>query len=602
MADPVRLGCWAAFWGDTSTAVDQILDGAEVDYLISDYLSEITMALLARARAKDPAAGFVPDAIRVLAPRLKEIHARGIKVVTNAGALNPAAAARAFREAAAEAGVELKVAAVLGDDLSPQADALFGSARDMFTGEALPAPPMTVNAYLGARPIAAALDAGADIVVTGRAVDSAVALGPLLHELGWKDTDYDLLSAGTLAGHVVECGPQCTGGNFTDWDTVPGWEDMGFPIAEVHADGTAIISKPKNTGGLVSPATIAEQILYEIGDPGAYVMPDVLCDWRDVRLESVGENRVRVSGARGSVPPTTYKVTATHTNGYRCMTTAMFSGLDAAAKARRAGQALIARTERLIAAAGHAPLTETSVEVIGAGDTFGPERRHDTATEAVVKIGVRHPERKALETFALEFAPMALVAQGMTGFFAGRPRVAPSIEVYHLLVEKSSVDVQVLLDDDPLAVTIAPGEANLDLGTPELAEDAAAAGAAQGGFTVPLRRLAYARSGDKGNNANIGVIARRPEFAEVIAQQLTTERVGAFFAQYLTGGVRRWSLPGLDAINFILEGALGGRGGTSTLRYDPQGKSFGAMLLEVPIAVPAEWDASGLLIRDRAAA
>jgi hypothetical protein len=604
MADSVRLGCWAAFWGDTSTAVDQILDGAEIDYLISDYLSEITMALLARARAKDPAAGFVPDAIRVLAPRLKEIHARGIKVVTNAGALNPAAAAAAFREAAAEAGVDLKVAAVLGDDLSPQVDAILGSnPADMFTGEALPSKPMTVNAYLGARPIAAALDAGADIVVTGRAVDSAVALGPLLHEFGWKDDDYDLLSAGTLAGHVVECGPQCTGGNFTDWDTVPGWEDMGFPIAECFPDGTAIISKPRDTGGLVTPATIGEQIVYEIGDPGAYVMPDVLCDWRDVQLEAVGENQVKVSGARGTQPPSTYKVTATHLNGYRCMTTAMFSGLDAAAKARRAGQALIARTERMIAAAGHAPLTDTSVEVIGAGDTFGPERRHDAATEAVVKIGVRHPERAALETFALEFAPMALVAQGMTGFFAGRPRVAPSIEVYHLLVEKSSLDVAILLDADgpPVPVAIAPGAAAAALGTPELAQ-APATPAGAGAFTVPLRRLAYARSGDKGNNANIGVIARRPEFAAVIAAQLTTDRVAAFFAQYLTGGVRRWALPGLNAINFVLEGALGGRGGTSTLRYDPQGKSFGAMLLEVPIEVPAAWDAEGLLVRDRAAA
>ncbi|QEC48109.1 DUF1446 domain-containing protein [Baekduia soli] len=604
MADSVRLGCWAAFWGDTSTAVDQILDGSEVDYLISDYLSEITMALLARARAKDPDAGFVPDAIRVIAARLQDIHERGIKVVTNAGALNPAACAQAFRDAAEAAGVPLKVAAVLGDDLTPQADAILGSdPKDMFTGEPLPARPMTMNAYLGARPIAAALAAGADIVVTGRAVDSAVALGPLLHEFGWSDTDYDLLSAGTLAGHVVECGPQCTGGNFTDWDIVPGWDNMGFPIAECFPDGTAIISKPDNTGGLVSPATVSEQILYEIGDPGAYVMPDVLCDWRNIKLESVGENRVRVSGARGSQPPTTYKVTATHANGYRCMTTAAFGGLDAGAKARRAGQALVSRAERLIAKAGFEPLTESSVEVVGAGDTFGPEHRNDAATEAVVKIGVRHPERAALEHFASEFAPMALVAQGMTGYFAGRPRVAPAIAVYHLLIEKASLDVRVLLGDETIPVDIAPGKPGPAAGTPEL-PDAPSGGVSpiSGGFTVPLRRLAYARSGDKGNNANIGVIARRPEFAAVIEEQLTTDRVQAFFQQYLTGGVKRWSLPGLSAVNFILEGALGGRGGTSTLRYDPQGKSFGAMLLQVPIAVPAEWDANGLLTRDAAPA
>jgi hypothetical protein len=595
MPESVRLGCWAAFWGDTNTAVDQILDGSEVDYLVSDYLSEITMALLARARAKDPDAGYVPDAVRVLAPRLAEIHDRGIKIVTNAGALNPDACARAFREAANAAGVPLRIAAIEGDDLMPQLEAIrAGCAVDMFTGEPLPEKPMTMNAYLGARPIAAALAAGADVVVTGRSVDTSVVLGPLLHEFGWSDTDYDLLSAGTLAGHIVECGPQCTGGNFTDWESVPGWEDIGFPIAQCFADGSAIITKPEGTGGLVTPATISEQILYEIGDPGAYVMPDVVCDWRDVALEQVGPNRVRASGARGSRPPGTYKVTATHADGYRVMTTAMFAGVDAAAKARRVGEALVARAERLIAKAGYGPITERSIEVIGAGDTHGPDHRNDAVTEAIVKIGVRHPDKAALEIFALEYAPMALVAQGMTGFFAGRPRVAPSIGIYHLLVSKSSVSVTVRVGDDVQSVEIAPGDPGVSVGTPTL-PDGERPAPGSGDFSVTLRRLAYARSGDKGNNANIGVIARRPEFAAVIREQVTGQRVAAFFEQYLEGPVRRWEMPGLSALNFVLEGALGGRGGTSTLRYDPQGKSFGAMLLEIPVTVPAEWDRNGLL-------
>jgi hypothetical protein len=425
-------------------------------------------------------------------------------------------------------------------------------------------------------------------------VDTSVVLGPLLHEFGWSDTDYDLLSAGTLAGHIVECGPQCTGGNFTDWESVPGWEDIGFPIAQCFADGSAIITKPEGTGGLVTPATISEQILYEIGDPGAYVMPDVVCDWRDVALEQVGPNRVRASGARGSRPPGTYKVTATHADGYRVMTTAMFAGVDAAAKARRVGEALVARAERLIAKAGYGPITERSIEVIGAGDTHGPDHRNDAVTEAIVKIGVRHPDKAALEIFALEYAPMALVAQGMTGFFAGRPRVAPSIGIYHLLVSKSSVSVTVRVGDDVQSVEIAPGDPGVSVGTPTL-PDGERPAPGSGDFSVTLRRLAYARSGDKGNNANIGVIARRPEFAAVIREQVTGQRVAAFFEQYLEGPVRRWEMPGLSALNFVLEGALGGRGGTSTLRYDPQGKSFGAMLLEIPVTVPAEWDRNGLL-------
>jgi hypothetical protein len=595
MRDTVRIGCWAAFWGDTSAAVDQILDGADVEYLVSDYLSEITMALLARARAKDPDAGFIPDAVRVLSPRLSDIHERGIKIVTNAGALNPAACARAFAEAAETACVPLRIAAVEGDDLMGQLEEL-RDARDMFTDDPLPENPLTMNAYLGARPIAQALAAGADVVVTGRSVDSSVVLGPLLHEFGWSDEDYDLLSAGTVAGHIVECGPQCTGGNFTDWETVPGWDNVGFPVVECHADGTAIISKPDNTGGLVTPATVAEQILYEIGDPGAYVMPDVVCDWRQVNLEQVGHNRVRVSGARGGRPPATYKVTATHADGYRVMTNAMFAGFDAAGKARRAGEALASRAEWMIAKAGFGPITERSIEVIGAGDTHGPEHRNDAATEAVVKVALRHPDRAALEIFAQEYAPMALVAQGMTGFSGGRPRVAPSIGVYHLLVEKSSVPVTVRIGEESTEVPISPGDPTVWTGTDELPdpEDGASAILARD-FSVPLRRLAYARSGDKGNNANIGVIARRPEFAPLIAEQVTTRRVHDHFAQYVRGPVRRWQMPGLAALNFVLEGALGGRGGTSTLRYDPQGKSFGAMLLEIPVAVPSEWDRNGLL-------
>lgn len=594
MTDKVRIGAWAAFWGDTSYALEQILDGAEIDYLVSDYLSEITMALLARARAKDPAAGFVADAVDALTPRLADIHARGIKVITNAGALNPVACADALRAAADAAGIPLRIAAVAGDDLSDAADAvLLEQARDMFTGDPLPARPMTMNAYLGARPIADALAAGADVVVTGRCADSAVVLGPLMHEFGWSDGDHDLLSAGTLAGHIIECGPQCTGGNFTDWHIVPGWDDLGFPIAECHADGTAVITKPAGSGGLVSPGTVAEQILYEIGDPGAYLMPDVVCDWREVRLAQDGENRVSVSGARGSAPTTTYKVTATHAAGYRSMTTALFTGFDAGAKARRVGEALIARTQRLIAAAGHEPLAEASIEVIGAGDVYGPGRHHDDTSEAVVKVGVRHPDRAALEIFAREFAPMALVAQGMTGFFAGRPRVAPAIEVYHLLVDKQSVPVRIVIDGDEHPVAVAAGSPDACVQTPQLGE--VASDVTGETVTVPLRRLAYGRSGDKGNDANIGVIARRPQFASVIHEQVTVARVADAFGHYLNGGVQRWELPGLAAVNFLLRGVLGGRGGTSTLRYDPQGKSYAAMLLELPVTVPASWEREGLL-------
>lgn len=592
---PVRIGLWAAFWGDTNRALEQVLSVPELDYLVSDYLAEITMALLARARAKDPAVGFVGDAVDTLGRVLPTISARGIKVVTNAGALNPAGCAVALRELIREAGLDLRVASVTGDDLLPRKeDLLAGGVTDMFTDEEVPSELSSLNAYLGARPIAAALDRGADIVVTGRCVDAAVVLGPLMHEYGWADDDYDLLAAGALAGHVIECGPQCTGGIHTDWDLVPGWENLGYPIAEISADGTAVITKPSNTGGMVTTGTVAEQILYEIGDPGAYVLPDVVCDWRNVTATTVATDRVRLAGAKGRPPTDHVKATGTYADGFRAMTTAMFAGVDAAGRARRAGEALVARTERLVEEDGYGPLTESSVEVVGAGDLFGAERRNDAATEAVVKIGVRHPERAALEVFSREFAPMGLVAQGMAGVFAGRPRVAPVFRIYHLLIPKSSLGLAIDLGDGEIGVETSPGSASAVIETPARSQPGKSS-APWPGRTVALRTLAYGRSGDKGDKANIGVIPRDPRFAELIAEQVTDERVAAFFGHFLGGDVRSWSLPGLGAINFLLDEVLGGSGGTSTLRYDPQGKSYAAMLLTMPVTIPVEWESKGLL-------
>jgi hypothetical protein len=598
MKDSVRFGCFAAFWGDTRAAIQQILAGAEVDYLVSDYLSEITMALLARARAKDPAAGFIGDFIETVRPVLPEISRRGIKVITNAGALNPVSCANALAEVVAELGLPLRIAAVDGDDLLGRSGEI-AVGRDMVTGQPIPPGLSSLNAYLGARPIAAALADGADVVITGRCVDAAVVLGPLMHEFGWKDDEYDLLAAGTLVGHIVECGPQATGGNVTDWAGVPGWEDLGYPVAEVFPDGTAVIAKPAGTGGLVTPLTVAEQVVYEIGDPGAYLMPDVVCDWRAVQLAQDGPDRVRVSGARGGAPTTTYKATGTRTNGYRALTTAMFAGAGAAGKADRMGRAVIARAERIGAGRGLPGFAEASVEVVGSGQITGGAADL-SATEAVVKIGVRGPDRELLDIFSTEFASMALVAQGMTGVFAGRPRVAPVFEVYHLAVDKAGVPVQIVADGVRSAVEISPGSPSAQTSTPQL--DDTGTSSPDDLAEVPLAALAVARSGDKGDNANIGVIARRREFEPVLREQITAARVAQLFAHLEPSSVSRWALPGLGTINLLLHDVLGGRGGTSTLRYDPQGKSYAAMLLAAPVRVPQQWVRDGLVVSPEATA
>ncbi|TDB90618.1 DUF1446 domain-containing protein [Actinomadura sp. KC216] len=585
MARETRIGCWSGAWGDSPAYAPQLVERGEVDYLVADHLAEVTMALLARRRMRDADRGFVPDVVESLAPLLGRIRDGGLRVITNGGGLDPRGCAAALGAAAARAGVELRIGVVMGDDLLDRADELCGEA---LVAAGSPRRPMTLNAYLGARPICAALDRGADVVVTGRCADSALALGALMHEFGWDDQDYDRLSAGSLVGHVLECGAQCTGGLFTDWESVPGWDDMGAPIAVCREDGTATITKAPGTGGLVSVGSVAEQIVYEIGDPGAYVLPDVVCDWRAVRVEQRGPDRVTLSGARGRPPTTTYKATAAYHAGHRLVGTVMVGGPDAGAKARRAGHAILARAERLAGATGHAPFTETSVEVIGAGDTYGPDRRDDAAREVVLKVAARHPDADALTVLGREVAPAALaMAPGITGLFAGRPRPAAALGIASVLVSKEQVPVSVHFDDAVHEVAVAPGDGGVPVTSTPL-KVASGEHGDQSGERVPLGRIAHARSGDKGNDANIGVIARRPEYLRLIREQVTAERVRAFFDHHLDGDVTAWELPGLHAVNFLLTDVLGGAGGTTSLRYDPQGKAYASMLLELPIIVPRD--------------
>lgn len=595
----IRIGCASGFWGDSEIAAPQLVRGGQIDYLVFDYLAEITMSLLARARAKQADAGYATDFVRpTMAGLIREIAENGIRVISNAGGVNPKACRDALLKLADEAGLDLKVAVVLGDDLMSQRDALRGAGvREMFSGAPLPDDLMSVNAYLGARPIAAALDAGAQIVITGRCVDSAVTLGPLLHEFGWSDGDHDLLAAGSLAGHVIECGAQATGGLYTDWESVPDWENIGYPIAECAADGSFVVTKPEGTGGLVTPATVAEQILYEIGDPREYVLPDVVCDFADVTVVPAGDNRVAVSGARGRPPTGQYKVSATWPDGYRAMTTLMIGGIDAGEKARRVAQAILNRTRRMFAERNLGDYRRTSVEVIGAEDTYGAQSRVASPREVVLKIAVHHDDRRALDIFSREIAPSATsMSPGITGFFAGRPRPVPVVRLFSFLVDKDQVPVSIedgegekVVPIEPPAKAAAAGSGVRGVSVDDTASDLST----DGPFAeVPLIALAHGRSGDKGNSANIGILARDEAFVPILRASLTEAAVAGYFAHLFEDGrpgrVDRFELPGLKAFNFLLHDVLDG-GGIASLRYDPQGKAFAQMLLDMPIEAPAAW-------------
>jgi hypothetical protein len=584
--ETVRIGCASAFWGDSTAGAEQLVRRGEIDFLVFDYLAEITMSLLARARARKPELGYVPDFVEAIAPLLPEIKQKGIRIVSNAGGINPQAAATALRRKAEEVGITLNIAVVTGDDLTSRADEIRAAGvTEMFSGAAMPEKLTTMNAYLGAQPIALALDRGADVVITGRCVDSAVVLGPMVHAFGWSWTDYDKLAQGSLAGHLLECAAQVTGGLFTDWRDVPGWDDMGMPIAVCSSDGSFVVTKPPGTGGLVVPLSVCEQMLYEIGDPAAYILPDVVCDFRDVSMTFSGPDQVRVTGARGRPPTPTLKVSATWHDGYRVIGTLTIGGYEAAAKAERAGEAILARVRRLLSARGIPYFSETSIEVLGSESMYGPWR-HSAAKdsrEVVLKIGARHRDQEALEMLAREiFPPGSSMAQGITGFFAGRPGVQPVLRLFSFLWPKEKMPQVVHFGGADINVPFAPSQPFL----PSAAVPAAPKAVGVADATLPLIALAVGRSGDKGKSANIGLIARKPDYLPWIRAALMEDVVRDWFAHLGVTKVERFELPGMNAFNFLLHDALGG-GGVASLRVDAQGKAYAQMLMDYPIPVPS---------------
>jgi hypothetical protein len=588
MRSSVRIANASGYWGDDPEALARQIRGGPVDYVTLDFLAEITMVILQRQRARDPKLGFAYDFVQMLDPLLPEIVQRGVRVVANAGGVNVTACGDRIAEACAARGVVPILGMVQGDDLMPRLDELLAAGVPLDNmDDGRPLAPIrqqvvAANAYLGAWPIVQALAAGAQLVVTGRTTDAALTLGPLVHELGWAWTDFERLAAGTVAGHVLECGAQATGGNLTDWRRVPAF-DVGYPIAEVASDGTFVVSKHPGTGGRVSRATVTEQLLYEIGDPGAYLTPDVAADFRGLDVRTIGADRVEVRGAAGTPPPDRLKVTVVHRDGYRAVGFALISGPDAVAKAERLAEMVWHRVGR--------DFLDWRAELVGHRSCWGPAAPEVVPNEGVLRMAVRDQDRGKVERFAQTMLGFALQGPPGLGVFGGRPDVQPAYGYWPTLVPRDLVQPEVHVRRGPAHAWEPVAGAPPAVPTSRLAvpvgEAPAGSGTSSQGQRVPLHRIAFARSGDKGDHANIGVAARSEAAFAVLRDVLPAARVAALFGERVQGPVTRFELPRLRAFNFLLRHALGG-GGTLSLRMDHQGKTLAQALLQLEVEIPEE--------------
>jgi hypothetical protein len=448
----IRIANGQGFWGDSLEApVEQVRRGP-IDYLTLDYLAEVTMSILQKQRSRDPRTGYARDFVDMIARVLPDLKERRIRVIANAGGVNPTACKDAVLDAAKRQGISIGVATVAGDDIMDRLDAFLARGielKSMETGEplaAIRANVQSANVYFGAWPVVDALAKGAEIVITGRVTDTGLALAPMIHEFGWKADDWDRLSAGTIAGHSIECGAQSTGGNCqVDWETIPHMEDIGYPIIEAEPDGTFCLTKHAGTGGRITVASVKEQLLYEMGDPHAYITPDCVADFTTIHLDQAGPDRVRFSGIRGHAATDSYKVSVSYSAGFKAIGMLLYAWPDAYKKARAADRILRQRLDRL-----GLRFDAIHTEFVGANACHGiasaepsPEVEPHLA-EVVLRIGVRSENRAAVERFTKELAPLALNGPPVvTGLGGGRPRVEEIVAYWPALIPKSAVTPEV---------------------------------------------------------------------------------------------------------------------------------------------------------------
>lgn len=590
MKKKIRIGNASGYWGDDLSALRRQLTGGPLDYITMDFLAEVTMSILQRQRKSNPDLGYAVDFITQLENCLPLIVSKGVRVISNAGGINPIGMGRRIIELARKLDLDIKVGVVYGDDIVGQLYELSAAGErfvNMETGEDfydVRSGITSANIYLGAEPVVKALDAGCHIVVTGRVTDTGITLAPMIHEFSWAMDDWDKMAAGVVAGHLIECGSQVSGGNITDWHEIKNFDNIGYPIIEMEKSGEFVVTKHKKTGGAVSEKTIKEQLVYEMGDPSNYISPDGIARFDTIQIKPAGKNRVRVFGVKGRPEPDFLKVSMSYDDGWKASGEVLVSGPDIAKKADIISSIFWNKLEH--------KYESTRTEMIGSGSIWPKKITAGESNEILLRFGVRDHDRNKVRDFGKALSTLILSGPaGMAVTGQGRPKPKQVIAYWPALIHRSRVKAKVLTittqhEEDfheitfPIRVHAAPEQ------TPTPKRKGRKKRPTGRAKEVRLQDICYARSGDKGDTCNIGVLARTPEIYDWLVQNLKPSLVKKFFEGITFGKVIRYELDNLHALNFLLEQTLDG-GGTRSLMIDPQGKTLAQALLQMRVKVPS---------------
>lgn len=595
MKKTIKIGNAGGFWGDDLDAIKRQLLGGDLDYITTDYLAEITMSILRKQQLKNPMLGYVTDFVDQIADVAELLHEKKVKIIVNAGGINPLQCAKEVSKKLLAKKLDFKIAIIEGDNIFEHLNEFYPSKtnfknlEDGSNYEAIKEKVQSANVYLGIQPIVKALQEGAEIIIAGRVTDTSITLAPMVYEFNWQLNDWDKLAAGIIAGHIIECGAQATGGNFTDWENIENWENFGYPIVEMSSNGEFIITKHPNTGGLVSINTVKEQLLYEMGNPAEYISPDVIADFRTIQLKQVAPDKIKVFDIKGRPSTETYKVSMAYADGYKASGSIIICGDKAIQKAQKFADIFWKRL--------NINFTKMNHEFIGFNSCHKNLVELKDANEVLLKLDVYDNDKSKIEEFTKKIAPLILSGPPGVAVTGGRPRIQSVMTYWPALIPKKLIKTKIsLLNSDGdiqksydlNEVTVFEEQTIILNNSSEIKnEDHQVIKNLSKTIKVRFKQICLARSGDKGDTVNIGVIARNSMIYDFLKSTLTAEKIKEMFNSFCKGKVKRYELDNLQSLNFLLEKSLDG-GGTKSLMIDAQGKTFASAFLNQTVEIPEE--------------